>query len=638
MLSSVAESWAENSVPSRGVTVEVLLAAVCFSLSAGLTAVAAMTRQEPPSVALLAGWPVLALAGGVVLDQRAASHVGRALTVLALVPVLDIAWAAARFGGSPAAPDLARAVAELAAVQAAGVAIAIPWAFRSPHGVGRAVGVVLAATGALAVLVAEAEFVRSQVRIAGWALVVLGCAGVWMLVARGARTDDRTTRRRIAWLLVSLALAGAVVAAAWLVSDANLGYYVTGSVLVVTALVVARLSLHKDFRPLDEHVLDLVLVASAVGAAVLMALLVRLGAGLTRLPSANTSAVYTALVTAVMAAPGALWVRRTVLARRYGSGLISPADVAVITADLHAKTDPRNLLDKAARIVAAASGSREARIVLGEDAPVIPEHWVLHPLDVGGDRVGALIVESSDPEGPELRQQRIVAQLLPTVALVARAVGLAVETEHARRDVARERDAERKRVMGDLHDGLGPVLAGMSMRVQATLRTAPSSEYAGLLHDLAAGLAASRTDLRRIVAGITPSSLDDGDLGSALDRLVESFQGVAGGPRVTLDVALDGVLSSAVQVAVYRSVAEGITNALRHAAASAIDVQVQARRGVVLVDVVDDGVGGLVVPGVGLSSLAQRANSLGGCLKVTAADPKGTRMHVELPAGERART
>src|SRR5215207_10215537 len=69
MLSSVAESWAENSVPSRGVTVEVLLAAVCFSLSAGLTAVAALTPQEPPSVALLAGWPVLALAGGVVLDQ-----------------------------------------------------------------------------------------------------------------------------------------------------------------------------------------------------------------------------------------------------------------------------------------------------------------------------------------------------------------------------------------------------------------------------------------------------------------------------------------------------------------------------------------------------------------------------------------
>ena len=406
----------------------------------------------------------------------------------------------------------------------------------------------------------------------------------------------------------------------------------------MTALAVARLWLGESFRPLEEHVLDLVLVVAAIGAAGLMAVLVWLGAGVTRLPSANTSAVFTALVTAAMAAPAALWVRRTVLARRYGSGFISPADVAVITADLHAQTEPRDLLDKAARMVAAASGSKQARIVLGEDAPIIPEHWVFHPLDVGGDRVGALVIESSAPEGPELRQQKVVAQLLPTVALVARAVGLAVEAEHARRDVARERDAERKRVMGDLHDGLGPILAGMSMRVQATLRTAPASEYATLLTDLAAGLAASRTDLRRIVAGITPSTLDDGDLGSALDRLVESFQRVAGGPRFTLDIALDAVLSSAVQVAVYRCVAEGVTNALRHAAPSAIDVRVQARRGVVLVDVVDDGVGGQVVPGVGLSSLAQRAGTLGGCLTVAAADPKGTYMHLELPVGAEART
>jgi signal transduction histidine kinase len=639
MLSSVAESWAESGVPSRGVTVEVLLAAVCFSLSAGLTLLVAVAPQDPPDFALLVGWPIFALAGGVVLDRRPATRLGRVLTLLAFVPLLDIAWAIARFGGVPTSLDVTRAVSELAAVQAAVVTIAIPWAFRSPRGRWPAVGlVVVAATGALAVLFAEAGFVPLQVRVAGWALVALGCAGVWILVARGARTEDRTSRRRIAWLLVSLATADAVVAAAWLLSAADLGYYVTASVLVVTAVAVARLWLGEAFRPLDEHALDLVLVVAAVGAAGLTALLVRLGAGLTRLPSANTSAVFTALVTAAMAAPAALWVRRTVLARRYGNGLIAPADVAVITADLHAQTEPRDLLDKAARMVASASGSPEARIVLGEDIPVVPERWVVHPLDVGGDRVGALIVKSRDPEGPELRQQKIIAQLLPTVALVARAVGLAVEAEHARRDVARERDAERKRVMGDLHDGLGPILAGMSMRVQATLRTAPPSEYTELLTDLAAGLAASRTDLRRIVAGITPSTLDDGDLGSALDRLVESFQRVAGGPQFTLQVAQDAVLSPAVQVAVYRSVAEGVTNALRHAAASAIDVQVQTRCGVVLVDVVDDGVGGQVVPGVGLSSLAQRAGSLGGFLKVAAADPKGIHMHLELPADAEART
>ena len=221
---------------------------------------------------------------------------------------------------------------------------------------------------------------------------------------------------------------------------------------------------------------------------------------------------------------------------------------------------------------------------------------------------------------------------MPTVALVARAVGLAVEAEHARRDVARERDAERKRVLGDLHDGLGPVLAGMSMRVQAALRTTASPEIAALLTDLSADLAASRTDLRRIVAGITPSMLDDGDLESALRRLVRSFGNPVDGPRVTLDVAVSDELTSAVKVAVYRSVAEGLTNALRHADASTIDVRARVDAGRVRVDVVDDGHGGQVVPGVGLSSLVQRARALGGCLWLAGAQPHGIHLHLELPA------
>ena len=68
-------------------------------------------------------------------------------------------------------------------------------------------------------------------------------------------------------------------------------------------------------------------------------------------------------------------------------------------------------------------------------------------------------------------------------------------------------------------------------------------------------------------------------------------------------------------MAVYRCVAEGVTNALRHARATHIEVRVCDEGDHVLVDVVDDGAGGPVVAGVGLSSLAQRAESLGGCLE-----------------------
>jgi signal transduction histidine kinase len=590
-------------------------------------------ERSTHTLAVLAGWPMLGLAGGILLDQRPGSSTGRLFSILALTPAVVIAWAEVRFGGLPTRLDIPRAVSELAVLQAATVAIAMPWTFRRPPDLHRAQAcAVVAAAGAITAALAEADVLARDTRIAGWALAVAGCAGLWLLLAFAARTDPRAARRRFTWVLVALGTTGAVLVGSWLLLPTDLSYAVTISVFPLATVAVVRLRLSEDFRPLAEHLLDLLLVVGVFAAAGLTALLAGLGARWASLESANTSAAFTALVTAAMAAPAALWVRRSVLARRYGTGLISPADVAVITADLHAQTEPRDLLDKAARMVAAASGSAEAQIILGDEAPAEPEHWTVHPLDVGGDRVGFLAVEASDSEGPEPRQEKVVAQLLPTVALVARAVGLAVEAEHARRDVARERDAERKRVLEDLHDGLGPVLAGMSMRVQAALRTAASPQTAGLLTDLAADLAASRTDLRRIVAGITPSMLDDGDLDSALRSLVQSFGEPVDGPRVTLDVSIDAALSPAVKVAIYRSVAEGVTNALRHAAASSIGVRVDIDAGLVRVDVVDDGRGGPVVPGVGLSSLAQRARSLGGCLQVEGAQPNGTQLHLELPA------
>jgi signal transduction histidine kinase len=100
---------------------------------------------------------------------------------------------------------------------------------------------------------------------------------------------------------------------------------------------------------------------------------------------------------------------------------------------------------------------------------------------------------------------------------------------------------------------------------------------------------------------------------------------------VSLVVALDGEVGQDLQVAVYRSVAEGITNALRHADADTIRVEVRSASDRLVVEVVDDGSGGPVVHGVGLSSLGQRARGLGGRLEVCPAAGRGTRLRLELP-------
>jgi signal transduction histidine kinase len=592
-------------------------------------AATAFPRQQPPSLMLLAGWPLLALAAAAVLDRQPGATVGRALELLALVAYLDLLLGLARSGSDLTSAGIVRAVTDLAGVHAVLLVGVVLCATRPPTR--RAL-----ATATLAVAAAGAVLVLGHAPVAGWVLVVLGLLALTGVLLADARRDERTDRRRLALLAVTFAAGGLVVSVAALLLTRDVAGYVFASTLVLSIVLLTRLSLAEELRPLGDDLLDLLLALGSVAVAGLAALLVWIGSSVVSVASASTSAAFTAVVTLALALPGAVWVRRSVLTRRYGDGVISPADVAAITADLNARTDPRDLLDKAARMVAAASGSPEARIVLGDDELEVPDGWVQNALLVGGDRVGALLIHATGPEGLEPRQSRVVSQLLPTVGLVTRAVGLAVEAEHARYDVARERDAERARILGDLHDGLGPALAGMSMRVQASLRSTPSPEHAALLTDLADGLSASRTDLRRIVSGLTPSALDEGDLDGALRALVASFRGPHDGPSLSLTTSLPGALDKEVQVAVYRCVAEGVTNALRHASASSISVMVARQESCVSVDVVDDGTGGAVVPGVGLSSLAARAEAGGGRLVVRPEQPRGTRLHLELPVGSAA--
>jgi signal transduction histidine kinase len=438
--------------------------------------------------------------------------------------------------------------------------------------------------------------------------------------------SDRMARRRLVWLIVwSAVLVGAILAAS-VSAGPRVGAVVTTLGLWAMAGAVFRLATIRELRPIDEPLVDVAIAAATVLCGAGVGTVVRIIGVRAGLPGPDVSGAFAAVVTAGLVIPAGLWLRRLLLQRRYGRGTLTAVDVAQITADLHTLTDARDLLGKAAAMVATASGHRQVSLVLGPDVPDLPQQWVLYPLLVGGDRVGTLFLEPAHPEGPEPRQQRTIAQLLPTVSLVAKAVSLAVEADHARQDVARQRDAERARILGDLHDGLGPILVGMSMRVRAELRQRPTP----LLEALASELADCRGDLRRIVSGLTPSVLDDADLPTALQRLVSSF--VGHGPAVALDVSLAEDLSAEIAVAVYRSVAEGVTNALRHARAEQVWVKVRTMpTGRVHVDVSDDGIGGPIAYGVGLSSLRRRAHELGGTLHVAAEHETGTRLHVELP-------
>ncbi len=566
-----------TAAPDRtGIPGEVLLAAAATAVGA-VPLVPALAGDSVPTGALfLLGWPVLGVVGAVLLDRRPGSRLGRVLALLAMVPAL-VVGAAAAGRPFPAVWDRLESI--------------------TPRG-----DVVL-------VLLAMAPV--------AWAV---GFA------------PDRMSRRRLVWVTAWSAVLAGVVAATSLTASPRTVGLVTTLGLCGLAGVLLRLETATELRPVDEPLVDVgtVLVAAAVGVGagtVVRVLLARAG-----LPLPEASGVFAAVLTATLAWPLALRLRRLVLERRYGTGVLPPEAVAALTEDLRPDADPRELLARAATVIAAASGHPQVRLVLGSDEPELPDGWTRHPLVVGSEQVGTALLKTRHPEGPEPRQERVVAHLLPTVALMTRAVSLAVEAEQARADVARERDAERNRILGDLHDGLGPILAGMSMRVQAELRRRPSP----LLGALATGLTDARDDLRRVVSDLTPSALCGSGLADALDRLVGGFAGA--GSRVVLEADLADEPSPETAVAVYRSVAEGVTNALRHGGADSVTVSVRSRPGgTIVVDVCDDGTGGEVVPGTGLTSLRRRAEELGGRLVVGHHHPRGVHLQVELPEEARAR-
>ena len=558
---------------ARGASTSVVGAAVATGFGI-LPLVGGFSQASLPTGALFgAGWPAFGFAAALLLDRGVEHRVGRALTALALVPAV------------------------------------------------------------MAVLAMPTGRDRFWDRLEElWSSAVVAVVLLTLVLLAGATgyAPGRTPRRRLFWLLLwsGLVLGAVLVAEGALEARAEAAVVTLG--MWSLAGLVTRLTMARELRPVDEPFLDVaaVVLVLAIGAGV--GVTVRLAGARAGVPAPDVAAAFAAVAATALAWPAAAWWRRSWLARRYGTGTLTPADVASITADLHHVPDARELLAKAALMVSASTGRPDVALVLGEDDPELPPGWVEHPLLVAGDRVGTLLLAGTDPEGLEPRQARMVEQLLPTVALVCRAVALAVGAEHARQDVSRERDAERARILRDLHDGLGPVLAGMSMRVQAELRRSPTP----LLESLAPELAGARGDLRRLVSGLTPSALHDDDLDGALERLVATFDG--DGRQVGLEVDVEEPMPSDVSVAVYRSVAEGITNALRHGAASSVSVRVVAACGRVVVDVGDDGVGGPIAPGVGITSLRQRAEQLGGSLVVGPRDGRGTLLHVELPTGASA--
>jgi signal transduction histidine kinase len=251
-------------------------------------------------------------------------------------------------------------------------------------------------------------------------------------------------------------------------------------------------------------------------------------------------------------------------------------------------------------------------------------------IDRKGTRVAALIHDRALDEEPQLLEA------------VGAAAGMSVENGRlqaelrARLDELRESRArvidagnkERQQLERNLHDGAQQRLIALSLELSLLeQKLGDQPELQARLDEAGREIAVTLAELRAVAHGIHPAVLTGHGLAVALESLT------ARAPLpVSLTVDVKERLPERVEVAAYYVVAESLTNIAKHANAGAASVALTNTAAGLVVEVVDDGVGGAdTEAGSGIRGLADRVEALGGRLRIWSAHGSGTRVKAEIP-------
>ena len=500
-------------------------------------------------------------------------------------------------------------------------------------------------------LTTEAARLQAQVTVVPPALVVALPTVVALLCWRYARSDDRATTLATRLALIGI-LGGLVV---WMLLG-ELPQRLTGDpllpsdvlVLLITPAVLACLVVAVDGSRLDE-------VEPTVRRAVVQALAVLLvassfvavAAAVGQASDIGFRSLLAGGVLALLVLPLAVALQRLLRRVVYGDREFPHRIVSDLrrlettSAPEAALTETLSLLARRLRLSYAAidvrpsAGSGPLEVAIGESRgnPVNVD------LVVGGTDLGRLRLEVApqrDPFGPGDR--RLLQDVGVQVGALVQAVLANRELQRSRQRLVTAREEERRRLRRDLHDGLGPALATLAMRLESVsdLIERDPAGAAELADALSEQARAEILEVRRLVDGLRPPALDQLGLVSALRQRAEEHRipGAPGGRMTWTVEAGEDVepLPAAVEVAAYRIALEAVTNALRHSGSEHCTVSLQREDGLLLLRVRDTGRGLAADPGagVGLTSMRERAEELGGTCTVTSGDG-GTLVEVRLP-------
>jgi signal transduction histidine kinase len=232
------------------------------------------------------------------------------------------------------------------------------------------------------------------------------------------------------------------------------------------------------------------------------------------------------------------------------------------------------------------------------------------------------------------------------VSAATAAVRLAVENERLQAEVRAQLDSvrasrariveaqddERRRIERDLHDGAQQRLVSLQLSLQMLRRGLGSDTDPATLAELDAATAeasAAIADIRELARGVHPAILSEAGLGAALASLAERTP-----VPVVIDDDVEGRLPAAVEATAYFVVAEALTNAIKHAGATRVEVRTWVDDDQLRLEVGDDGRGGADPRGgSGLTGIQDRVATLGGKVRIDSPAGAGTRLEVDLPCG-----
>lgn len=486
------------------------------------------------------------------------------------------------------------------------------------------------AAGAIAVLW-PASF-EPMAYVVGSSLVV----HVWWSYERG----DHELRRALAWLALSWGLAAVVMLfIAFTAEAAGSRQWQVGAVGLAAACMGPPAMVVGALRPEVVDVRGLVTRVVVAGSS--LGVFIAVASATTAVIGSVRDEPLEATPTVVLCAFLAFGVRPLqVLLRGVVDQLLfgdrpDPLEAATSLAD-RIGDDPALALDS----IREALLLPYACVRLGDEVLASSGTAVTHirslPLRLGEDQVGELVVGLRPGDlGLSAADADVLRIVAPLLAQTLRAQAMSRDLQQSREAVVIAVEEERRRLRRDLHDGLGPALTGVAFTSDAARNLVHSDpgRTADLLSTMRAETTAAIGEIRRLVEGLRPPALDQVGLLGSVRQYADTLHS-ADGSRLEVSVrAADELpaLSAATEVAAYRILVEALTNTARHAAARHAEVSLEVEDGALVLRVRDDGhspTGGK--PGVGLGSMRERSEQLGGTFRFTTS-PSGSLVEAAIP-------